>query len=109
MCAFSRTVICLIVGQGSGRLQQQATMAEGDAEMLEILICQLRQDGGRDVVLSERLLIALQPQLPQPSADVHPPLAKQMEPQRERYQSYSSETTIRSQPPPAMSVLGRFC
>ena len=47
-------------------------MAEGNTKILEIPICQLRQDGGRDVVLPERLLIAVQPQFPQPSADVHP-------------------------------------
>ena len=70
-CAFCRTVTCLIVGHHSDRLQQQAAMAEGNTQILEILICQLRQDGGRDVVVPERLLVALQPQLPQPSRDVH--------------------------------------
>jgi hypothetical protein len=42
MCGFSRTVTCLIVGQCSNRLQQQAAMAEGNTEIPEILICQLR-------------------------------------------------------------------
>ena len=54
-------------------------MAEGNTKILEIPICQLRQDGGRDVVLPERLLIAVQPQIPQPSADVHPAPRQAME------------------------------
>jgi hypothetical protein len=36
-------------------------MTEGDTDILKILICQIWQDGERDVVLPERLLIALQP------------------------------------------------
>jgi hypothetical protein len=59
MCAFSRSLTCPIVGQRSDRLQKQAAMAEGNTQILKILICQLRQDGRRDVVLPERLLIAL--------------------------------------------------
>jgi hypothetical protein len=41
---------------------------EGDPELLEILICQLRQDIEGDVVLTERRLVALQPQLAQQAA-----------------------------------------
>ena len=33
-------------------------MAKGDAEVLQILIGELRQDGGRDIVVQERLLVA---------------------------------------------------
>ena len=39
-----------VVGQRADRLQQEAAMAEGDAEILKIAIRQLRQHGGRDVV-----------------------------------------------------------
>ena len=35
-------------------------MAKGDAEVLQILIGELRQDGGRDIVVQERLLVAFQ-------------------------------------------------
>ena len=65
---FSR---CLIIGQRSDRPQQQPSVAERNTELLEILIRQLRQDVGRDVVVPERRLVTLQPQLPQPSRDVH--------------------------------------
>ena len=44
---------------------------ERDAEFLEILVRQFGQDLGLDLVVLERLRVALQPQLPQPSRDVH--------------------------------------
>ena len=45
----------------------------GDAKVFEIVSGQLGQDLGVNLVLPERLLVALQPQLPQPSRDVHKP------------------------------------
>jgi hypothetical protein len=71
MRAVSRTVTCLIVGQRSDRLRQQAAVAEGNTEILKILICQLRRDSRRDVVLPEHMRIAFQPQPPQPSRNIH--------------------------------------
>ena len=53
-----------VVGQRADRLQQEAAMAEGDAKILKIAIRQLRQHGGRDVILTERLFVPFQPQLP---------------------------------------------
>ena len=46
-------------------------MAKGDADILEILIRQLRQYARRNVMIPERLLVSLQPQFPQPSRNVH--------------------------------------
>ena len=43
----------------------------GDAKVFEIVSRQLGQDLGVNLVLPKRLLVALQPQLPQPSRDVH--------------------------------------
>ena len=40
-------------------------MAKGDADILEILIRQLRQYARRNVMIPERLLVSLQPQFPQ--------------------------------------------
>ena len=41
-------------------------MAEGEAEFLEVSIRELRQDAGHDVIVAERLRVALEAQLPQP-------------------------------------------
>ena len=45
----------------------------GDADVLEIVGSQLGQDACVNLVVPERLLIALQPQLPQPTRDIHEP------------------------------------
>ena len=45
-------------------LAQEAAMAERDAKILKIAIRQLRQHGGRDVILTERPFVPFQPQLP---------------------------------------------
>ncbi len=58
------------VPQPLNRLEQQPAVAERDAEVLQVLIGQLGQDRGRDVVVEERLGVALQPQFLQPSRDV---------------------------------------
>ena len=46
-------------------------MAEQDPELFQVSVGQLGQDLGVDRVLAERLLVALQPQIPQPSRDIH--------------------------------------
>lgn len=46
-------------------------MAERDAELVQICLSQVRQDVGVDVAFAERLLVALQTKLAQPSRDVH--------------------------------------
>ena len=46
--------------------------SERDAEFLEVVVSQFGQDLGLDFAILEHLRIALQPQLPQPSRDVHP-------------------------------------
>ena len=44
---------------------------DGDANVLEVISSQLGQNIGDDLVLAERLLVALQPQLSQPRQDIH--------------------------------------
>ena len=44
---------------------------DGDANVFEIISSQLGQNIGSNLILPERLLIALQAQLPQPCQDVH--------------------------------------
>ena len=62
------------LGQGGDRFEEFAPVPDGgDANVFEIVSSQLGQDLGVNLVLPERLLIALQPQLPQPSRDVHEP------------------------------------
>jgi hypothetical protein len=46
-------------------------MAERDAEIPEILVGKLGEDCRRDVIVSKRFFVALKPQGPQPSANVH--------------------------------------
>jgi len=46
-------------------------VAERDAELFQIGRGQVRQDVGVNVTVAEPLLVALQPELPQPSRDVH--------------------------------------
>jgi hypothetical protein len=43
------------------RTKQQAPMAEGEAELLEVFVGQLGQDLGRDITVAKRLFVALQP------------------------------------------------
>ncbi len=57
-------------------------MAERDAEVLQVPIGELGQDVGYDVVVAERLLVALQPQLAQPSRDVHVRIPPALAPER---------------------------
>ena len=52
------------------RLQQQPAVAEGEAEFLQVGIRELRQDAGHDVIVAERVRVALEAQLPQPIPDV---------------------------------------
>ena len=60
------------LGQGGNRFEELAPVPDGgDAKVFEIVSRQLGQDLGVNLVLPERLLVALQPQLPQPSRDVH--------------------------------------
>jgi hypothetical protein len=60
------------LGQGGNRFEELAPVTNGgDANVFEIVSSQLGQDLGVNLVLPERLLVALQPQLPQPSRDVH--------------------------------------
>jgi hypothetical protein len=44
---------------------------DGDADVFEVISSQLRQKVGRNLVLLERLFVALQPQLSQPRQDIH--------------------------------------
>ena len=44
---------------------------DGDANVFEIVSGQLRQNIGSNLILPERLLIALQPQLSQPRQNIH--------------------------------------
>jgi hypothetical protein len=43
----------------------------GDAKFLQIVGRQLRQDAQVDLVIAECLLVALQPEPPQPAPNVH--------------------------------------
>jgi hypothetical protein len=65
----------------------------GDANVFEIVSSQFGQDLGVNLVLPERLLVALQPQLAQPKRDVHgvPSWGWVIGPQR--YQSDGWEAT----------------
>ena len=53
------------------RLQQLEAGAERQAELLEVLVGELRQDRGVDLVVAEHRLVALQAEAPEPSRDVH--------------------------------------
>ena len=44
---------------------------DGDANVFEVIGGQLRQNVGRNLVLLERLFVALQPQLSQPRQNIH--------------------------------------
>ena len=46
-------------------------MAEQDAELLQILICQIRQDCLIDRVIAEYRLILFEAKAPQPPSEVH--------------------------------------
>jgi hypothetical protein len=60
------------LGQGGDRFQELAAMPDdGDANVFEVISSQLGQNIGRDFILTERLLVALQPQLSQPRQDIH--------------------------------------
>ena len=63
----------------------------GDPDVLEVARRELPQHLGVDVVVAERLLIALHPQLSQPSVDVHPAPARQW--RRGHYQDRNCATS----------------
>jgi hypothetical protein len=46
-------------------------VAQRDVELLEIGLCQVRQDIGTNIVFLERLLITFQPNISKPRRDVH--------------------------------------
>ena len=59
------------VREAGDRLEQLLARAERQAELLEVGFGQLGQHLPVDLVVAERLLVALQPQTAQPSGDVH--------------------------------------
>lgn len=52
------------------RTQQLAAMTEQDAQLLEILICQIRNDVKINSVIAKRLRVLLQTDLVEPAVDV---------------------------------------
>ena len=83
------------LGQRGDRLQELAAVPDdGDANVFEVVGGQLRQNVGRNLVLPERLLVALQPQLSQPRQDVHG-VSQQADPIG---QAKAIRTTIRGPP-----------
>ena len=69
-------------------------MAERDAELFQIGLSQVRQDVGVNGTFAESLLVPLQPQLPQPSRDVHAAPTKALALKRRGYQNGSPQTPI---------------
>ena len=60
------------VGQRGDRFQKLAAVPDdGDANVLQVIGGQLGQNVGSDLILPERLPVALQPQLSQPRQDIH--------------------------------------
>ena len=79
--------------QNGNRFEELATMPDdGDANVFEIVSSQLGQNPGINLVVPECLLVALQPQLLQPSRDVHG-IPHGVGHCRKRYQSGGSEAT----------------
>ena len=62
---------CGLRRKGSDRLRKLPARAQRDTEFLEVLVSQLSQDLGLDFAIPEHLRIALQPQLTQPSRNIH--------------------------------------
>ena len=62
----------LRLAQSRNRVQQLAAVADhADAEILQIVRGQRRQEVDVDLVVPEGLLVSFQPQITQPSADIH--------------------------------------
>jgi hypothetical protein len=69
---------------------------------VKIVSSQLRQDLGVNLVLPERLLVALQPQLPQPSRDVHKRPSRGCDRVAKATRVTDRMPSIRSRPPPTI-------
>ena len=67
----SRRQALSAAAQSRYRLEQLLTGTERDTEFLEVRVGQFRQDLSIDLGLLERLFVALQPQLAQPSRSIH--------------------------------------
>jgi hypothetical protein len=61
---------------GDGVEQPTAVADQADAKILQILGRQARQYPCVDLVCTERRLVLLEPELPQPFCDIHRPLSR---------------------------------